>query len=339
MTRAFVLMTAMPPTKGHLHLIQFAARLCPEGVNVIVCTQPGEPYVFERVDSLREAVKGLNVWINHLHKELPQEPEIAIGFWDMWLDFLLQHGLQKDDVIVASEYYGKKLAQISGTKFMPYDIDRSIYWSKATDVRNHPRENFDEILPAFQRNLQLTVTMFGAESTGKTTLSRALAKKLNGYFLFEWARPYLETVGIDITDESMTDIWHGQRALQDHAFSDLHDRPFVFQDTDLFSTVGYWDFWKPGETPEKLIEDATFRRSDLYLITRSNIPFEKDPIRYGGDKRESDDQYWIDLCQRYGLKYHVLESSTPADRVSEARAIIEPLYDSSYVFDYVRQGQ
>jgi cytidyltransferase-like protein len=41
--RSYVLMTALPPTLGHLDLIRFAATLGGEVV-VIVTTQPDEPY-------------------------------------------------------------------------------------------------------------------------------------------------------------------------------------------------------------------------------------------------------------------------------------------------------
>ena len=47
MTRAYVLMTAMPPTKGHLSLLNYAANLDVTSVEVILATQPGEPFEIE----------------------------------------------------------------------------------------------------------------------------------------------------------------------------------------------------------------------------------------------------------------------------------------------------
>lgn len=326
----------MPPTKGHMRLIEFAAALGTTA-EVIVCTQPCEPYSFERLDALRQATKNMNVNIHHIHKELPQEPEGHEGFWDMWKDFLLTYGLQPEDYIVASEMYGAKLAEITGAKFYPYDVDRSLYLSRATWVREDSLHNFDQILPEFQPNLRRTVTIFGAESTGKTTLSRILSTSMQGHWLFEWARPFLEKCRNEITTESMTQIWHGQAALQRHA-RDFKDKAFIFQDTDLFSTVGYWDFWDMN-TPDGLVNEAIELKSDLYLITQSNIPFEQDPLRYGGDRRESQDQYWIDLCDKYGLNYKVLTSDTRNGRLYEATNIIRDFYyESTSLIDYVREG-
>ncbi|MGB4762655.1 MAG: ATP-binding protein [Candidatus Saccharimonas sp.] len=168
---------------------------------------------------------------------------------------------------------------------------------------------------------RFTVTIFGAESTGKTTLSRQLAQKLEATWLHEFARPYLEQTHADITNTSMIDIWRGQLKLQKQAQGDL-----VVQDTDLFSTVGYWQLphVEPtlGPCPDELIADAHRLRSDLYIITKSNIPFEQDKIRYGGDRRESPDQYWIDLCENYALPYIVLDASSRATRVETAQTII-----------------
>src|SRR6478736_4478332 len=120
MSTAYVLLTAMPPTKGHERLVRYASKLA-EMVVVVVCTQPGEPYPFQRVSALRTAARRIsdNIVVNHLHKELPQEPAVAVGFWDMWAELLQNYGISKGDIIVASELYGKKLAEITGTRFFP----------------------------------------------------------------------------------------------------------------------------------------------------------------------------------------------------------------------------
>ena len=334
MSRAYVLMTAMPPTKGHLHLIQFAAKVG-DTAEVIVTTQPSEPYPFERLQALRDATAGMNVNIHHIHKELPQEP-VGQPFWDMWVDFLLTYGFRApDDFIVASEMYGKTLADLTGTRFVPYDLNREVYGIRATQVREDPIYYFDHVLPEFQPLLRKRVTIFGAESTGKTTLAKSLAQEVNGHFIPEWARQYLMEVDRDISVDSMTAIWRGQKALQEQA-ADLVDKPFIIQDTDLYSTYGYWKFWDASSLPFSLLADALESTSDLYLITQSNIPFEKDPIRYGGDKREQDDAYWINLAETMNLNYRVIQSDSPEDRLEEAAHLALEFYEESVDMKYDR---
>lgn len=319
----------MPPTTGHLQLVQFASLLAPKGVEVIVCTQPHEPMVRERVQALRDAVGRChmdNVRVRHFDQVIEQDPR-APGFWETWRSLMVKFGVTTDDYIVASEAYGQHLAELTGAQFFPYDIDRSINSVKATPVREDPIGHFADILPEFQTYLRTTVTVFGAESTGKTTLSRQLAETLHGHWLFEYARPYLERTVNEITVRSMTGIWKGQSALQRQAVQNLYDKPFVIQDTDLFSTVGYWQFphWQPtiGTCPPALIDEALALKSDLYIITKSNIPFEADPLRYGGTVREGIDEYWIDVCRRYELPFVILEQSDRQQRLTEAVELIQ----------------
>ena len=325
-------MTALPPTRGHLSLIDFAEILSEYNTKVIISTQPSEPWAFERAEAIRDWMI-FPADVIHIHETIEQNPE-APGFWDMWRKIMVDAGFKPGDYIVASELYGIKLAEVCGGVFMPYDIDREILPIKATRVREDPMVYFEYIAPEFQKYLRKTVTIFGAESTGKTTLSKHLNNSY-GHWIPEWARPYLEAVGNDITTKSMTNIWRGQAALQRHAQTFV-DKPFIIQDTDLFSTVGYWDFWNMA-TPAGLVDEAIELKSDLYIITKSNIPFEPDPLRYGGDKREVDDQYWIDLAERYNLNYVVLESDDPTDRMLEAFEHMENLFDSTSNLSFDRE--
>lgn len=332
MTRAWILMTAMPPTKGHRNLIKFGASLATE-VHVIACTQDGEPFVSERVGALRtiaHSIRYSKVTIHQLHRSLPQDPETP-GFWELWKRILTNgdkemtpyflYGVEPGDYIVSSEAYGKKLAELTGATFMTYDPNRELLPIKATPIREDVYTYFRNVAPEFQHNLRVNVTVFGAESTGKTTLSKDLAAIAQGHWFFEYARPYLKTVGPDIHVPSMTAIWKGQSALQAHSY-DFYDKPVAVFDTDLYSTIGYWEqpHWAEalGPVPKGLISEANVYKSDLYIITKSNIPFEEDDIRYGGDRRESSDEYWIDVAERYGLNYVVLKSHDARQRLDEA---------------------
>lgn len=342
MKRAYVLMTAMPPTKGHINLIRFASQLDVDRVYVIVCTQPGEPFEYARYEAIREAFAGVpKVVVCHLYAELEQDPS-AEGFWPMWDTIMKSYGFSEGDYAVSSELYGATLAERLGGIFMPYDPNRELYYTKATNVRENLTKYFHDIAPTFQHHLRSTITVFGAESTGKTTLSKEMSYTLNGHWLFEWARPYLEAVGPEITVDKMVAIWKGQLATQNHALY-MYDKPFIIQDTDLFSTVGYWEqpHWADvlGPVPEGLVNDALATKSDLYIITKSNIPFEVDPLRYGGDKRESPDEFWIGIAEKYNLNYVVLEQQGVMERNSWAcKYANEIAADKARLIEYDRRG-
>ncbi len=332
MTAAWVLLTALPPTQGHLNLIRFAASLDPNGtVNVLVCTQPDEPFCAERVRAVEHAVDfelRRRVRILHYAERVQQVPRGGddTDFWVMWTGILRERGLTDGDYLVASESYGIELARHSRARFIPYDFERTVFTCDATSVREDPLGQFEHMLDTFSRHLTRRITFFGAESTGKTTLSTAVAATLNSYLLPEWARPYLEAVGPDVTDAAMHDIWLGQRALQ-QSTTLLKPRPFIIQDTDLFSTLGYWEMYDPAHVPAQLADDALATKSDLYILCPSDIPFEPDPLRYGGDQRETTDHYWIDLLDRFGLPCATLKSSDPVSRAEEATELARDTFD------------
>lgn len=336
-------MKAMPPTTGHLQLIQFAKHLSPAGVTVLIDTIPAEPMVPERIAALKKATYRLgNVHIQHVSQWLPEDPE-SEGFRELWRGILIGAGARPGDYLVTSEPYGKWLAELTETIWMPYDIPRFINGTRATAIRDDFVSNWRAILPEFRPHLQTRVTIFGAESTGKTDLSWMLADDLDATWLPEWARPYLENDENIVNVRTMTNIWHGQAALQRQEFLDT---PIIIQDTDLLSTWGYWKYWahhydsfepfaRPRLTewvPQALDDEARELASDLYIVTPSNIPFEPDPLRYGGDKREIDDHYWGNFLARVGasgrsINYQFLTSESRSDRLVEAKGFIQRVID------------
>jgi len=174
------------------------------------------------------------------------------------------------------------------------------------------------------------VTIFGAESTGKTTLSKALTERFNSgewgagsaEHRMEFARFWLEHTGAPVTEDSMKDIWRGQYLVQKSVNPSL---PYVFQDTDLYSTIGYWEFSESLDNlgiPYRIYDDAYNLRSDLYLLTPSNIPFESDPLRFGGDKREFSDDMWVEYLNSMDLPFRVLTADTLAERVEQSMSFM-----------------
>lgn len=324
--RALVLMKAMPPTRGHQRLIEFAKSFAESGV-VFMDTAPGEPLNHERYSWIENRLV-LTDWRCEWRVMDDQDPA-SEGFWGRWKKMLGELG--HFDLVIGSEPYCAKVAEVIGARYVPYDPDRKIEWIHATSIRERPLLNFAQVAPDFQSYMRLTTTIFGAESTGKSTLAKKIQTRC--YAEVEWtpeyARPYLETVGTEVTVQAMNDIWHGQFAIEQNAEEFAVDKPHIVRDTDLYSTIGYWELYEDelGPVPKRLIEDALFNKADLYLITPSNIPFEKDALRYGGDHRESPDQFWIDLCEKYELPYKVLTSNVKYDRLVEAAELMREAFD------------
>ena len=332
MANAIVVMTAMPPTRGHAYLIKFASEYLDaiDGgkVHVIVCSRPMEPIAgSERAQAIADHFRHDNrIWVHHRESIDPQYPSDHPDFWRMWRDVVLSkvNSIGSDDILFASDSYGIEFAQRLGCRFLPCDPAREIVDVAATKVRLDPIKHFDDILPEFSRRLTKTVTFFGAESTGKTTMSRFMAEHFSSHWCHEWARPYLEMCGPEVTDERMANIVAGQVAAQ-KAVAALPPKPFIFQDTDLMSTLGYYQIYG-GAIPEHLHSAVKDTPSDLYVVMNSRIPFEHDRLRYGGDRRESTDEFWTDLLSQHNRPFYVVKSVEHFAQVAEIRAELLKLY-------------
>ena len=345
MPNAIVLMTALVPTIGHKYLIDFAKNLInPTGVvHVIVGTLDREPVNAElRFVAIRQAYKVNGyIKIHHLHRDVPQEPSEHPDFWNVWRDIVREFvDVKPDDYFVASELYGMDMANVLGCQFMPCNRYRETLKISGTKVRQDLMGNFDFILPEFQNHIRKTVTIFGAESCGKTTMAKRLSNDMNGWFVPEWAREYLETVGPEITDEKMRSIIYGQTALQQTAKNDLKNKPFIFQDTDLLSTVGYYRLWGGGTDNDiDLCEyNAKRLKSDLYIVMNDGIPFEKDILRYGDGVRESKTQFWIDLLEEFGCDYYVVTNTDQRKQVREVELKVFDFFEekTKHIREYER---
>ena len=324
MANGLVLLTALPPTRGHRYLVDFAAEfMAAQGgaLDVLLCTRPCEPIPGEwRYRALRDHF-GDRVTVRHYAEDVPQYPQEHPDFWTIWRDLIrAQTRCGPGGVVFASESYGAQLAEVLDCSFIPCDLHRDAVAISATQVRQDPIGLFAEILPEMQRHFRRTVTLFGAESCGKTTVSRLLAGRVGGHWVPEWARGYLEAAGPEITEAKMARIIDGQHASQ-AAVARFGDRPFVIRDTDLLTTLGYHQLYRGGH-PERLADLVRATRADLYVVMNDEIPFVPDPQRYGGDRRETGTAFWLDLLARFGCRHHRVRAVRIDDQVAEIEAAI-----------------
>lgn len=349
MNNGIILMTALPPSKGHLQLIRWASNFGINKLDVLVCGRLTDPiHVWERAYALCEACSDLeNVRINEFIHDYPDYPEQFNGtveeFDRAWVDAIENIiPFDSEDFLFASDSYGSRFADKMGVKFAPYDPNRETIAISGTKIRRNPFETFDMIVPAMRKKLQMTVTVFGAESTGKTTTARSLANNYNSYYLSEWARPYLESLeDPKVTDDRMEMIVRGQMAAQ-CAAKQLNDTPFIFQDTDLFSTFGYYKLYDTDQRRTRTdtslcLQKALQTKADLYIVMNSNIRFTPDPLRYGLNKRESTDQYWIDILEKYNCNYYyVRETNIIAQKDAIEQIVKAAFYKKNPVFGFER---
>ena len=117
----------------------------------------------------------------------------------------------------------------------------------------------------------LKIIATGPESSGKTTLCKALSKHFNLPFSKEFAREYLDVLNRDYNQNDLLKIAKGQ--LNSEANTELLD-------TDLI-TIKIWSKYKYGSCDKWILEQIEKQKSEnrFYLLCKPDIPWEADPLR------------------------------------------------------------
>ena len=125
------------------------------------------------------------------------------------------------------------------------------------------------------------VVLFGPESTGKTTLSRHLARHYNTVWAPEFAREYVQkkwnTERKTCEADDLIPIALGQMKLE-NKLAKKADKILIC-DTDLLETKVYSEEFYGGFVDKKLDKAANENTYDLYLLTYIDTPFEEDDLR------------------------------------------------------------
>jgi NadR type nicotinamide-nucleotide adenylyltransferase len=125
------------------------------------------------------------------------------------------------------------------------------------------------------------VVLFGPESTGKTTLSKQLARYYNTVWAPEFARDYLQKKWNNerktCEAEDLIEIAIGQMKLE-NKLATKADKVLIC-DTDLLETKVYSEEYYGGFVDENLDEAAKKNKYDLYLLTYIDTPWEEDDLR------------------------------------------------------------
>jgi len=123
------------------------------------------------------------------------------------------------------------------------------------------------------------VTLFGAESTGKTTLASQLAQHFSTVVAPEYGRLYTEIHGQAASSPAdMMAIAKGHLAARRDA--ETRANRMLIEDTDPVLTAIWSDVLAGSHDPWF---DAFDDYPDLYLFCDIDLPWVKDDVRYFGD--------------------------------------------------------
>jgi len=174
----------------------------------------------------------------------------------------------------------------------------------------------------------LRVVLYGPESTGKTTLAKALAAHYQTPWVPEFARPYLQEKWDKqqavCTLADLPIIAQGQLAAENTAIAQANR--VIFCDTNILVTKVWSETHFEGYCAPELTSILEQTHYDLYLLTSIDVPWEKDDLRDRPNDREEMFTYFKQQLIHYNFPFLVLEGS-PQRRLEKAVAAIDHLLE------------
>jgi NadR type nicotinamide-nucleotide adenylyltransferase len=174
----------------------------------------------------------------------------------------------------------------------------------------------------------LKIVLFGPESTGKTTLSRHLARHYNSVWVPEYAREYLQNKWNNerktCESHDLLPIAYGQMKLENE-LSKKTDSVLIC-DTDLLETKVYSEAYYSGICDPTLEKYALENTYDLYFLTYIDTPWEADDLRDKPNERLRMFQAFEDALIKYNRPY-VLLIGNKQQRLKTAIKHIDKLID------------
>ena len=180
------------------------------------------------------------------------------------------------------------------------------------------------------------VVLFGPESTGKTTLSKQLARHYNTVWTPEFAREYLqkkwnnERKTCEISD--LVPIAIGQMRLE-NKLAKRADKLLIC-DTDLLETKVYSEEYYGGFVDEKLNKASEENQYDLYLLTYVDTPWEEDDLRDRPGRRLVMFTAFENALKKNQKNYILLKGDKETRLKVATAAIDEIIRQKEYLFSF-----
>jgi nicotinamide riboside kinase len=150
------------------------------------------------------------------------------------------------------------------------------------------------------------IIVTGPESSGKTTLCKALSKHFNLPFSKEYAREYLDTLNRDYNQEDLLKIAKGQLKSEQNT---------QLLDTDLI-TIKIWSKYKYGSCDKWILEQIEKQKSEnrFYLLCKPDIPWKADPLRENPNDREELFEIYKKELESLAQNYFIVEGENIAEQ-------------------------
>lgn len=166
------------------------------------------------------------------------------------------------------------------------------------------------------------IVITGPESSGKTTLSRHLARHFGSYWVPEFARPYLSGLGRAYQPSDLLAIARGQWLWERYALA--RSEEWLFSDTSLL-VLKVWSDYRYGATDDWILEQLHRYPPAAYLLCTPDLPWVDDPLRENPDDRHVLFEIYERELRALGVPYRRVAGADPTDRFRMAVQAVEVL--------------
>lgn len=263
-------------------------------VSVIDCTS--FPYAKEDDDEVSK------YWAQVLHKEFPNTKTLFGS--ELYVEMMAKHW-----------------PDCLGVQYEVVDLGRKMTNISATQIRQDPMTHWAQIPASVKPFYTKNVLVLGAESCGKTTMTRELANIMQAPMVPEMYRSIYLNKGMDFTPADLVDVATAQYKASHEAAKHVFNKGLVLHDTCCEITAMYLeeyfanheDFGKTNAFVQEMI--AKEPKFDVILFCDMNVGWENDGTRTLGNeadrKRMRDKAYSIAVqkAKRHGCQLVVM----PAD--------------------------
>jgi HTH-type transcriptional repressor of NAD biosynthesis genes len=342
-----------PPHLGHIGLIERSAARCDHLAVLVMASDQESLSLADRVEWTRAAIAHLpGVTVLGIMDEAPvdYDSDIAWVAHHASMNAALRHaGIHRVDAVFSSEPYGVELASRFAAVAVIDDVERIIVPMSGTAARSDLVAAWPLLPESTQRGLATRIIVVGAESTGTTTLTKALVEHYRAMFpAIATVEEYGRYFTYELFDEARAEalrLGHAEPTMDDLVWTADHfvriatrqtelenaaalASPLVIADTDAFATE-LWERRYRGADSRGARDAAVpdLPRRDLYLVTdHEGVLFEQDGWRDGEHIRAEMTAWFIDELTARGHSW-VLLRGPHERRLDYAIKTIQPLLD------------
>lgn len=157
------------------------------------------------------------------------------------------------------------------------------------------------------KNKPKIIVITGAESTGKSDLTKKLANHFKVPFIPEFARSYIEGLNRSYNYKDVETIARKQVAQLKNFQNSAHR--YIFADTWLIITKVWFEVVF-NQVPEWVENEIKKAGIELFLVCATDLPWIPDNVREnGGEKRENLQRRYLEILDEYGFNYRIVKGT------------------------------